>query len=84
MVRRLKKNIVEGMEKEIHSYSVDSRIGMDGRKWFPVNVGYKDGCVMFPFLFNVYMDGVVREVNGGVLWKGLELPHLNGGRFEKK
>ena len=34
---------------------------------------------MSPWLFNVYMDGVVR-----VLGKGLELPSANGGRFEIK
>ena len=28
---------------------------------------------MSPWLFNVYMDGVVREVNVRVLGKGLEL-----------
>ena len=33
-------------------------------------------------MFNVYMDGVVREVNVRVLGKGLELPSANGGRFE--
>ena len=37
---------------------------------------------MSPLLFNVYMDGVVREVNVRVLGKGLELPSANGGRFE--
>ena len=37
---------------------------------------------MSPWLFNVYMDGVVREANGRVLGKGLELPSMNGGRFE--
>ena len=33
-------------------------------------------------LFNVYINGVVREVNVRVLWKGLELLSANGGRFE--
>ena len=33
-------------------------------------------------LFNLYMDGVVREVNDRVLGKGLELLSANGGRFE--
>ena len=32
-------------------------------EWFPVNVGLRQGCVMSPWLFNVYIDGVVREVN---------------------
>ena len=38
--------------------------------------------VMSPWLFNVYMDGVVRELNVRVLGKGLELLSANGGRFE--
>ena len=33
-------------------------------------------------MFNVYMDGVVREVNVRMLGKGLELLSANGGRFE--
>ena len=37
---------------------------------------------MSPWLFNVYMDGVVRKVNVRVLGKGLELLSANGGRFE--
>ena len=37
---------------------------------------------MSPWLFNVYMDGVVRDVNVRVLRKGLELLNADGGRFE--
>ena len=37
---------------------------------------------MSPWLFNVYIDGVVPEVNVGVLGKRLELLSANGGRFE--
>ena len=51
-------------------------------QWFPVNVGLRQGCVMSPWLFNVDMNGVVREVNVRVLGKGLELLSANGGRFE--
>ena len=58
------------------------RLENDVSEWFPVNVGLKQGCVMFPWLFMVYMDGVVREVNVRVLGKGLELLSANGGRFE--
>ena len=43
----------------------------DVREWFPVNIGLRKGCVMSPWLFNVYMDGVVREVNVRILGKGL-------------
>ena len=38
--------------------------------------------MMSPLLFNVYMDGVAREVNVRVLMKWLELLSAKGGRFE--
>ena len=38
-------------------------------KWFLVNVGLRQGCVISPWLFNVYMDGVVQEVKVRVLGK---------------
>ena len=47
---------------------------------FPVNVGLRQGCVMS--IYNVYMDGVVQEVNVRVLGRGLELVSANGDRFE--
>ena len=31
-------------------------------EWFEVGVGLKQGCVMSPWLFNLFMDGVMREV----------------------
>ena len=72
--------------KAVQSFYVDSkacvRVGNDVGEWFPVNVGLRQGCVMSPWLFTVYMDGVVREVNVWVLGKGLELLSVNGGRFE--
>ena len=57
-------------------------MGNDVSEWFPVNVGLRQGCVMSPWLFNVYMDGAVLEMNFGVLGKGLNLLSANGGRFE--
>ena len=37
---------------------------------------------MSPWLFNVYVDGVVQELNVRVLGEGLELLSVNGGMFE--
>ena len=49
-------------------------------EWCSVNVGLS---IMSPWLSkNVYMDGVVREVNVRVLGKGLELLSAKGGRFD--
>jgi len=49
---------------------------------FPVNVGLRQGCVMSPWLFNMYMDGIVSEVNARVLGRGLELVSGNGEKWE--
>ena len=77
------RKIVESSAK---FFNVDSRacvrVGNDVSEWFRVNVGLRQGCVMSPWLFNVYMDCVVREVNVRVLGKGLEPLSANGGRFE--
>ena len=74
--------------KAVQSFYVESRVcvrvGKDMSEWFPVNVGLRQGCVVSPwlFMFNVHLDGVVREVNVIVLGKGLELLSVNDGRFE--
>ena len=72
--------------KAVPSFYVEGRacvqVGMSMSEWFPVNVGLRQGCVMSPWLFDVFMDGVVREVNAGVLLIGLELLSVNDGRFE--
>ena len=58
------------------------RIGGGESEWFEVKVGLRQGCVMSPWLFNVYMDGVVREVNARVVGRGLELVKENGKKWE--
>ena len=73
--------------KAVLNFYVDHRacvrVGNDVCEWFLVTVELTQGCVMSPWLFNVYIDGVVREVNVRVLGKGLEQVIANGGRFEK-
>ena len=56
---------------EVYEFGQCVRVYMDMSEWFPANVGLRQGCVMSPWLFNVYMDGVVREVKGRCLEKGL-------------
>ena len=72
--------------KAVQSFHIDNwacvQMGNDVSGWFPVNVGLRQGCVMSPWLVNVYMDGVVREVNVRVVGKVLELLSVKGGRFE--
>ncbi len=33
---------------------------------FKVEVGVRQGCLMSPWLFNIYMDGCIREMKVGV------------------
>ena len=48
--------------KAVRSVYADSRacvrVGNDVSEWFPVNVGLRQGFLMSPWLFNVYMDGI--------------------------
>ncbi len=43
------------------------------RESFNVEVGVRQGCVMSPFLLNIYMDGCIREMDGGVWDLGARL-----------
>ena len=58
------------------------RVGNEVSEWFPVRVGLRQGCVMSPWLFNLYIDGVVREVNARVLGRGLKLVDGNDNEWE--
>ena len=50
------------------------RVCREEGEWFEVGVGLKQGCVMSPWLFNLFMDGVMREVRekvddvGATMW----------------
>ena len=68
MWQMLRVRLVGGkLLKAVQSFYVDSsacvRVENDESEWFLVNVEYRQGYVMSPWLFNVYMDGVIREVN---------------------
>ncbi len=42
------------------------KINGETSEHFEIKVGLRQGCVMSPWLFNVYMDGVMRGVGGKV------------------
>ena len=54
------------------------RVCREESEWFKVGVGLRQGCVMSPWLFNLFMDGVMREVReragdvGVALWDARE------------
>ena len=49
------------------------RVGSKVSESFEVKMGLRQGCVMSPWLFNMYMDGVVREVYSRVPGKGVKM-----------
>ena len=51
-------------------------------EWFPMRVGLRQVCVMSQWLFNLYIDGVVREVNARVLGRGIKLVDGNDNEWE--
>ena len=53
-------------------------MGNEASESFSVWMGVRQGCIKSPWLFNLYMDGVVREVNARVLGKETELRDESG------
>ena len=48
---------------------------------FDVTVGLSQGCVMLPWLFNLFMDGVAREWKARILNAGVYLNEGDGRHF---
>ena len=42
-------------------------------EWFDIDSGVRQGCVMSPWLFNVFMDGVMKEVRMRINGMGIGL-----------
>ena len=38
------------------------RVGERLSEWFPISQGVRQGCVLLPWLFNVFMDRIMTEV----------------------
>ena len=58
------------------------KVGNEVSEWFESKVGLRQGCVMSPWLFNIYMDGVVREVYARVGGNGVNLVEDDGRHWE--
>ena len=69
--------------RAVKSFYVNSRacvrIGGGESSWFEVKVGVRQGCVMSPWLFNLFIDSVVKEVRERVQGEGLPLVEVGGG-----
>ena len=63
--------------KGIKSFYTGSKacVRINGKRseWFEVKGGLRQGCVMSTWLFNIYMDGVMKEVTETIGNVGVEL-----------
>ena len=55
--------LLQGVKRLYVGSKACVRVGNEVSEWFPVRVGLRQGCVMSPWLLNLYADGVVREVS---------------------
>ena len=74
--------VVSRLLNGIKSMYVESeacvRINRVESDWFKIDSGVRQGCVMSPWLFNLYMDGVMKELMSGVVGEGVRM--LENGR----
>ena len=77
--------ISERLLESVKSFYRDStakvRVNENCSESFEASTGLKQSCVMSPWVFNVYMDGVVREVKTEKLERGVKL-RMNRGEWE--
>uniref|UniRef100_A0A8C8DHP6 ribonuclease H n=1 Tax=Oryzias sinensis TaxID=183150 RepID=A0A8C8DHP6_9TELE len=74
-------SLLEGVKSFYRNSRACVRVGNSMSEWFPVRVGLRQGCVMSPWLFNVYMDGVVKEVNERVSGTVVSMMKTDGSEW---
>ncbi len=56
--------LLSAMRSFYEEASACVKISGETSEHFEIKVGLRQGCVVSPWLFNVYMDGVMREMKG--------------------
>ena len=46
------------------------RVKEGASEWFRIDIGVRQGCIMSPWIFNVYMDAVMKVVKMGIGRRG--------------
>ncbi|KAK3893161.1 hypothetical protein Pcinc_003002 [Petrolisthes cinctipes] len=65
--------LLKGIEAFYADAKACVRVEGDLSESFNISVGLRQGCVMSPWLFNIYMDGCMREVKAKVNGLGVKL-----------
>ncbi len=73
--------LLEGIKSLYENASASVRVNGELSESFNVEVGVRQGCVMSPWLFNIYMDGCIREMKVRVRDLGARLNVRCGAAF---
>lgn len=65
--------LLNGVKSFYEGSSACVRVRGSLSEWFGIDSGVRQGCVMSPWLFNIYMDGVMKEVRPRVGSSGVRL-----------
>src|SRR5678815_4623106 len=65
--------LLNGIKRMYDDSEACVRINGVKSDWFSINRGVRQGCVMSPWLFNLYMDGVMKELKVGVTGNGVRM-----------
>jgi hypothetical protein len=65
--------LLNGIKSMYNGSEACVRINRVESEWFKIDSGVRQGCVMSPWLFNLYMDGVMKELMVGVAGEGVRM-----------
>ncbi len=65
--------LLKGMQAFYSEANACVRVGGEFSESFTVEMGVRQGCVMSPWLFNIFMDGCMREMKCKVVNAGAKL-----------
>ena len=63
--------LLSGIKRMYVDSSACVRVTGGESEWFKIENGVRQECIMSPWLFNVYMDGVMKGVKMGMRRKGV-------------
>ncbi len=69
--------LLKGIQAFYREANACARVGGKYSESFAVEAGVRQGCVMSPWLFNIFMDGCMREMKCKMVKTGAKL-RLNG------
>ena len=74
--------LMKNMSSLYNGISVCMRLGSRVGEYFELRSELRQGCVMSQWLFNIFLDRVVRQVNERAPGQGIKLRDGNGGSWE--